>query len=551
MNKLRQILGRVLRTGAIYALIFIPVAAVAIYLLELRVQARFIPRVAVNVQPPSFSLSGLDQAVAENAAYLWRSSSLREQISAEDGDSTIQGFYIDKYEVSQRNYRKFLGWLALQSDKRFAFANDLEPLDYTYINPYANHKILGRLDMPIAGASFYEAYAYCQAAGGSLPSIEQWMAAAAGTEGRSYPWGEKFIGTPWRYNDPILNLAAPEKNRIKNATPQGVFDMGNGLSEWTINMTEDGRSIQKGGNNYNRPFMLQSLNFIERPAPLDFRSKYSGFRCVYMSNKFNNAKNPKNPKNPANLKLPWEGATEAISISGGTYPLGISKNSYAPKLMEYIENSNPRVLQSFLAVSSREGRPALSFSKYEISRREYRHFLRDPLTRLGFYANGKEPRFHSYVPASWREQRKQLDLPVVGVDWWSAYAFTKWAGGRLPTEEEWLQVFSDGKITPYIWGDKYVSGFSHTRDASAKFFPDSPIEVTAQTNDTTSNGLVAMAGNISEWTSSVEPYNNGVNIIVKGGNYKLPGRIAAHYSYNARVPPNHKSDAIGIRVVFD
>ena len=30
------------------------------------------------------------------------------------------------------------------------------------------------------------------------------------------------------------------------------------------------------------------------------------------------------------------------------------------------------------------------------------------------------------------------DEPVCGVDWFDAYACTRWMGGRLPTEAEWL-----------------------------------------------------------------------------------------------------------------
>lgn len=533
---------------AAFSLLILPLLAVAIYMLELRIQAQFIARVEVKTQQSKASLSGLDKAVANQAAYLWHSSLLRQQIITPKPTVKLNKFHIDKYEVSQGNYRKFLGWLALQNTQRYSYSHSLEPQDYIYTNPYTNHKILGRLDIPVSGISFYEAYAYCKAAGGSLPTAAQWMATAAGKEARSYPWGEEFIATPWRYNDPILNLAAPEENRKKNATPQGVFDLGNGLSEWTLDIIEDGRAIQKGGNNYNRPFILQALNFIERATPLDFRSKYSGFRCSYPSDSL---KNVHTNAKASFIQLSWQASVPVVLIDAGSYPQGIAKSSYAPKLLKNIEYSNPNTIKTFLSTALNTNNPAINFGKYEISRAEYRNFLYDPLARLGFYANSKEPRFHSYIPNNWAQQKKNLKLPVVEVDWWSAYAFAKWAGGRLPTEEEWLQVFSAGKTTAYVWGNDYISGISHIRDISANFFPTEPIAINSQKNDINNKGLIAMAGNVSEWTSSIEPYNNRVNIIVKGGNYKSPAPIAAHYSYNAKVPPNHRSEAIGIRVVFD
>ncbi|MEQ1843002.1 MAG: SUMF1/EgtB/PvdO family nonheme iron enzyme, partial [Verrucomicrobiales bacterium] len=33
--------------------------------------------------------------------------------------------------------------------------------------------------------------------------------------------------------------------------------------------------------------------------------------------------------------------------------------------------------------------------------------------------------------------RLDLNMPVVRVDWWDAYAYAHWKGGRLPTEQEW------------------------------------------------------------------------------------------------------------------
>lgn len=527
-------------------LLILPLAALLIYFLELRMQTRFIPRVEVDLESYERSLSGLDQAVANHANYLWRVPQLRNQLAKQKGVAQLPSFYIDKFEVNQRNYRKFLGWLALQPlEKRFSYAHPSEPVGYTYNNPNSEHKILGRLDISASGITFYAAYSYCQAAGGSLPSVEQWMAAAGGAEGRSYPWGEDFIGDPWRYSDPLLNLAAPLDNRRMNITPQKVFDMGNGLSEWTLNSTADGRFIQKGGNNYNRPFMLQSLNFIERPAPTDFSSKYNGFRCVYDTT-------ASVSKATKKTKFPWQGEADAVLIKGGSFPLSVTSNSYAPKLMTYLDKSTPDVIRSFLSVplSTSAGDSVVAFSKYEISCADYRRFLRDPLVRLGFYANKNQPKSHSYIPDNWQEQLANPKLPVVGIDWWSAYTYAKWAGGRLPSEQEWLRVFGGTEKNPYSWGKEYKSGLAHVRDKNAGIFPETPVEVKSETEDVTTDGIVALGGNISEWTNTVAFYDNSINMIVKGGNYKFPGNLGAHYSYDAQVPPNHRSDVIGIRVVF-
>ena len=45
---------------------------------------------------------------------------------------------------------------------------------------------------------------------------------------------------------------------------------------------------------------------------------------------------------------------------------------------------------------------------------------------------------------------------IVGVSWHDATAYTKWAGKRLPTEEEWEWAARGGLIDKeYSWGDVY------------------------------------------------------------------------------------------------
>ena len=91
----------------------------------------------------------------------------------------------------------------------------------------------------------------------------------------------------------------------------------------------------------------------------------------------------------------------------------------------------------------------------------------------------------------WNPEYDRPEDPVVGVSWYDASAFARWAGKRLPTEAEWEKAArggSDGKRYP--WGDE----IDKTK-ANYASFGITPVK----SFEPNGYGLYDMAGNVGEW----------------------------------------------------
>ncbi|HEX8373353.1 MAG TPA: SUMF1/EgtB/PvdO family nonheme iron enzyme [Chthoniobacterales bacterium] len=188
--------------------------------------------------------------------------------------------------------------------------------------------------------------------------------------------------------------------------------------------------------------------------------------------------------------------------------------------------------------------PDFWIDKYEVTIAQYAEFLealeKNPTTK---YDAPGQPTGKSHKPKDWERfyvQAKKgttfefapisLDSPVFYVDWYDAYAYAKWAGRRLPTEQEWEKAArgTDGKI--FAWGNTFDA---KKLNSSADFHNDpkkggekdgynrwAPVD--KQEDDKSDFGVIGMTGNVSEWTSTTMPVMGFDTPIVKGGSFRLP-----------------------------
>ena len=88
--------------------------------------------------------------------------------------------------------------------------------------------------------------------------------------------------------------------------------------------------------------------------------------------------------------------------------------------------------------------------------------------------------------------------PVVMVDWEQAQVFSRWVGGRLPTEAEWeYAARSGGREQKYPWGDEEATCERAVIGGCGGYEPTAP--VCSKPAGNTRQGLCDMAGNVWEW----------------------------------------------------
>lgn len=126
-----------------------------------------------------------------------------------------------------------------------------------------------------------------------------------------------------------------------------------------------------------------------------------------------------------------------------------------PAIIGAVEESDAfRMLTDDLSLSAVDV-PAFLVDRTTVTNARYREFLEE-VGDSGEFDHPDQPEERSHRPAHWHDPRFNApDQPVVGVDWYDGYAFAKWAGGALPSENQWEKAArgTDGRRFP--WGDDW------------------------------------------------------------------------------------------------
>ena len=192
-------------------------------------------------------------------------------------------YWIDKYEVTNEQFKEFVdhGGYEKQEYWKHKFIKDERELSWEQAMKEFHDKTgrpgpstweggtypKGKDKFPVSGVSWYEAAAYAELAGKSLPTIYHWQKAAC--------IGEAMVIVP------LSNFKGEEAAPVGSFPGigrTGLYDMAGNVKEWCWNATNDSGDHRYilGGSWADQTYLFYQADI--RP-PLD-RSTENGFRCV-------------------------------------------------------------------------------------------------------------------------------------------------------------------------------------------------------------------------------------------------------------------------------
>ena len=117
----------------------------------------------------------------------------------------LSAYEISRYEITNAQYRAFI-----------EATNRPTPRGHNGEKTWEDETLNGDTQ-PVVGVTWFDAQAFAEWIGGSLPTEAQWERAARGTAARTYPWGNtppkarQHANFARRYNRPMPVGTVPER----------------------------------------------------------------------------------------------------------------------------------------------------------------------------------------------------------------------------------------------------------------------------------------------------------------------------------------------------
>jgi serine/threonine protein kinase/predicted esterase len=201
----------------------------------------------------------------------------------------LQDFFIDKYEVTNREYKEFItagGYFNqqfwkhlpnLEAVKEFKDRTGL-PGPRSWLNQTFPE---GKAEHPVTDITWHEAAAYAAFRGKKLPTIFQWEKAARNglviyNSGYALPWGGVEYGNSVVGHANFGSSGTTPVNSFPfGMSPFGCFNMAGNVAEWCLNEVTDGFTVM-GASWKDNYYLFTDIGAF----PATYSSDRLGFRCV-------------------------------------------------------------------------------------------------------------------------------------------------------------------------------------------------------------------------------------------------------------------------------
>lgn len=182
---------------------------------------------------------------------------------------------------------------------------------------------------------------------------------------------------------------------------------------------------------------------------------------------------------------------------------------------------------------------------YPVTNRQFEAFIQDKgYQSEDYWSNkGKEWRHENNItqPGYWDEDKwNRPEHPVVGVSYYEAEAYAKWAGKELPTEEQWERTARGTDGRTYPWGDEFDKEKCNTYESGI----GKTTRVTRYPNGISPEGCYDMAGNVWECTTNPEVELR----MLRGGSWNSTCGLA-RCTLRLMLNPNDRLNKVGFRCV--
>jgi formylglycine-generating enzyme required for sulfatase activity len=196
-------------------------------------------------------------------------------------------FYVARYPITHLQFQTFI-------DADDGFHNDQWWHGLAYRSPEPGKQRWVVANYPRENVNWFDAVAFCRWLSHKmgfdceirLPTEQEWEKAAQGTDGRDYPWGNKYVSGYANLNELRLNdgpYYLEQSNPVgmypQGASPYGVLDTVGNVLEWCVNVFQapENNSLKGSGE---RVLRGSSWNFSAEESKTRDRHRGNPFERI-------------------------------------------------------------------------------------------------------------------------------------------------------------------------------------------------------------------------------------------------------------------------------